>query len=194
MKSSRPLGARVLPPSQSADHCDFTLPDLRRRLLDVAESLQIFALSGKDVSELTLSSLDEASLLSWKQYLMDLKRRGLSQRVIYASLFLISRDGPSQTLRTIYSELLQLLFWGNPIEALMGELENDPLFFVSSLDRMAASLERRETAVFSYTLEFLLIHELRRTVEVLLGLGIREAGNILIPDTNNEWKIMDTRR
>lgn len=59
---------------------------------------------------------------------------------------------------------------------------------------MAASLERRETAVFSYTLEFLLIHELRRTVEVLLGLGIREAGNILIPDTNNQWKIMDTRR
>lgn len=194
VKSSRPLGARVLPPSQSADHCDFTQPDLRRRLLDVAESLQIFALSGKDVSELTLSSLDEASLLSWKQYLMDLKRRGLSQRVIYASLFLISRDAPSQTLRTIYSELLQLLFWGNPIEALMGELEHDPLFFVSSLERMAASLERRETAVFSYTLEFLLIHELRRTVEVLLGLGIREAGNILIPDTNNQWKIMDTRR
>ena len=29
---------------------------------------------------------------------------------------------------------------------------------------------------------------------LLLGLGIREAGNILIPDTNNEWKIMDTRR
>lgn len=146
------------------------------------------------MSELTLSSLDEASLLSWKQYLMDLKRRGLSQRVIYASLFLISRDAPSQTLRTIYSELLQLLFWGNPIEALMGELENDPLFFVSSLERMTASLERRETAVFSYTLEFLLIHELRRAVEVLLGLGIREAGNILIPDTNNEWKKMDTRR
>ena len=29
---------------------------------------------------------------------------------------------------------------------------------------------------------------------LLLGLGIREAGNILIPDTNNEWKKMDTRR
>lgn len=194
VKSSRPLGARVLPPSQSADHCDFTQPDLRRRLLDVAESLQIFALSGKDVSALTLTSLNETSLFSWKQYLLDLKSRGLSRRVIYASLSLISRDAPSQTLRTIYSELLRLLFWGNPIEALMRDAQKDPLFFVSGLDRMTAALERRDADGFSSTLEFLLIHELRRTVEVLLGLGIREAGNILIPDINNEWKTMNTWR
>ena len=160
----------------------------------MAESLQIFALSGKDVSALTLTSLNETSLFSWKQYLLDLKSRGLSRRVIYASLSLISRDAPSQTLRTIYSELLRLLFWGNPIEALMRDAQKDPLFFVSGLDRMTAALERRDADGFSSTLEFLLIHELRRTVEVLLGLGIREAGNILIPDINNEWKTMNTWR
>ena len=76
----------------------------------------------------------------------------------------------------------------------MRDAQKDPLFFVSGLDRMTAALERRDADGFSSTLEFLLIHELRRTVEVLLGLGIREAGNILIPDINNEWKTMNTWR
>lgn len=100
VKSSRPLGARVLTPSQSAENCDFTQPDLRRRLLELAESLQIFALSGKAVSEITLASLDDPSLCRWKQCLYDLKTRGHSERLIYTCLSLISEYAPFQTLRT----------------------------------------------------------------------------------------------
>lgn len=109
----------MLTPSQSAENCDFTQPDLRRRLLELAESLQIFALSGKAVSEITLASLDDPSLCRWKQCLYDLKTRGHSERLIYTCLSLISEYAPFQTLRTVYSELLRLLFWGNPLQEML---------------------------------------------------------------------------
>lgn len=173
VKSSRPLGARVLPSSQVAENCDFTHPDLRRRLLELAESLQIFALSGKTVSYLTLESLDEATLCQWRQYLYDLKRRGHCERVIYASLSLISAHVPLQTLRTVYSELLNLLFWGYPLERIMRTKEEADSFFIPFYDRMLASLEQKDYHSFSSALEYLLVHELSGVVNVLLDLGIK---------------------
>lgn len=185
VKSSRPLGARVLPPSQSAEHCDFAHPDLRRRFLDLAESLQIFALSGKAVSNLTLETLDDASLYQWKQYLYDLKRRGHCERVIYVSLSFISAHAPLRTLRTVYSELLRLLFWGYPLERMMRTKEEAYTFFIPYFDRMLASLEHKDYVSFSSGLELLLVHELSCIIDVLLKLGIGEAGAIRIPEVND---------
>lgn len=182
VKSARTLGARVLPPSQSAENCDFTQPDLRRRLLEVAESLQIFALSVRAVSEVTLTSLDGASLGKWKQFLLDFKERGRCERLIYASLVLISEYAPFQALRTVYSELLRLLFWGNPLQTMLGVSESGNLFFAPYFERILHSLDRRDIRCFSSTLEFLVFHELQRTVKVLTQLRIQGAENILIPD------------
>lgn len=182
VKSSRPLGARVLPPSQSAENCDFTNPDLRRRLLDLAESLQVFALSAKAVSELTLASLDDASLCQWRHYLYDLKRRGLCERVGYASLSLISAHAPYQTLCTVYSELLRLLFWGYPLERMIRTKEEADLFFTPFFDCMLTALEEKDNLSFSSALEQILLHELHCVVSTLLQLGISEAGKIQIPD------------
>ena len=185
VKSSRPLGARVLTPSQSAENCDFTQLDLRRRLLELAESLQIFALSGKAVSEITLASLDDPSLCRWKQCLYDLKTRGHSERLIYTCLSLISEYAPFQTLRTVYSELLRLLFWGNPLQEMLETQCPDSSPFFHCLERMLTCLEQRDVPCFASTLQFLLLHDLRRIVEVLEKLGIEEATNILIPDIDD---------
>ena len=185
VKSSRPLGARVLPSSQGAENCDFTNPDLRRRFLDLAESLQIFTFSGKAVSYLTLESLDDASLCQWKQYLYDLKRRGHCERVIYASISLISAYAPFQTLRTVYSELLRLLFWGYPLERILRTKEEADSFFIPFFDGMLVSLEQKDSLSFSSALERLLVHELSSVVNVLLQLGVGEVGNVRIPDIHD---------
>lgn len=185
VKSSRPLGARVLPSSLGAENCDFTHPDLRRRFLDLVESLQIFTFSGKAVSYLTLESLDEDSLCQWKQYLYDLKRRGHCERVIYASLSLITAYAPLQTLRTVYSELLRLLFWGYPLERILRTKEEADSFFIPFFDGMLVSLEQKDSLSFSSALERLLVHELSCVVDVLLQLGISEVGNIRIPDIHD---------
>lgn len=185
VKSSRPLGALVLPASQGAENCDFTHPDLRRRFLDLAESLQIFTLSGKAMSHLTLEYLDDASLYQWKQYLYDLKSRGHCERVIYASLSLISTHAPFQTLRTVYSELLRLLFWGYPLERVMRTKEEADSFFIPFFDGMLVSLEQKDILSFSSALERLLVHELSGVVDVLLQLGISEVGSIRIPDIHD---------
>lgn len=184
VKSSRPLGARVLPFSQGAENCDFTHPDLRRRLLDLAESLQIFALSGKAVSDFTLAAMDDTALCQWLQYLHELKRREHCERVIYVSLFQISVHAPCQTLRTIYSELLRLLFWGYPLERIIRTKEEADIFFTPFIEHMITSLEQKEFHSFSSDLEFLLLHELRKIVDVLPELGIHEAEKLLIPDLN----------
>ena len=182
VKSSRPLGARVLLPFQAVENCDFTHPDLRRRLLDLAESLQIFALSAKAVCALTLAALDGPALSQWMHYLHDLRTRGHCERVIYVSLSLICAYTPYGTLRAVYSELLHLLFWGYPLEGMIRTKDEADIFFAPYFERMLRSLEQQDISCFSTTLEFLLNHELSIIVDVLMQLGIREAGNILIAE------------
>ena len=58
IKSAKYIGTRVLPFDKTAENSDFTRPVLQRRLMDMAESLQILALSCQAVSQLTLSSLN----------------------------------------------------------------------------------------------------------------------------------------
>ena len=62
IKSAKYVGTVVLPFDKATENSDFTKPVLQRRLLDMVESLQIFALSCKDVSLITLNSLDSGSV------------------------------------------------------------------------------------------------------------------------------------
>ncbi len=181
VKSSRPLGARVLPPAQSADNCDFTHPVIQRRLCDMAEGLQIFALSARAVFEITLARLDAGALCRWKKRLQTLKSGGHYELVAYASLELLAEHAPCETIRTVYSVFLRLLFWGYPLRGLREKQENVNLHFIPCFDRMTDALEQGDIAVFSSAMERLLLHELRVTREELLQLGIAGADAILIP-------------
>lgn len=181
VKSSRPLGARVLSPEKAMENCDFTQPDIRRRLLDLMESLQIFALSGRAVSELTLSSLDEDTLRRWKQQLRKLKSRERCELVTYVSLEMISNYAPCHAIRTVYSELLRLLFWANPLRAMRGRPDKVNQFFLPYYERMMHALEGMDTSSFSAALETLLLYELQIMVVELKQLGIRDADPVLLP-------------
>lgn len=106
VKSSRPLGTRVIPFMQSKENCDFTQPAIRGRLLALAESSQIFALSCKEVSHLTLESLDASFMDQWKRKLYWVKEWRHYDMLNYAILDLITQSAPYRAIQTIYSQLL----------------------------------------------------------------------------------------
>lgn len=184
VKSSRPFGACVLPPAQSTENCDFTQPDIQNRLLDMVESLQLLALSCRSVAEVTLNSLHAASLQKWKQRLTAVKKMRHYELVTYVSLELISKYAPLQTIRTIYSELVRVLFWGNALRGMRDSTDATNAVFEPYFDFLIGSLNGPDTEGFSAKLEELMLYELHVTVKQLLHLGIREAGAILIPDKN----------
>ena len=188
VKSFRTRGMQVLPPEQSTEHSDLAQPDIQRRLLDVAASLQIYALSSRAVSELTLASLDDDALHLWKDRLLDLQNRQRLELLTYVSMDLLSNSAPCQTVRTIYSELLRLLFWGHPLRGMRGTPETVSRAAAPFLYQMIQALEERNFPGFSGVLEELSVHELCVTVDQLIRLGIRGAEDILLPDKSESWR------
>jgi len=182
VKSSRPFGARVLPLGQNTENCDFTQPVLQRRLLDMAQSLQILALSCREVSALTLASLDSSSLRQWRQELKANRERKRHEVLSYVTLDLIAKSAPYQAIRTVYSELLRQFFWARSLESFKGSQEAANAIYGPYFDALIESLEKRDIERFSSTLEKLIAYELRETVDYLLQLEIPGAERILVPD------------
>ena len=112
VQSVKRIGTRVLPFHETAENCDFTNPVVRKRLLDMAQSLQILTLSCKAVSEITISSLDEDGIRRSIALLATLETRNMYQPISYDVLDLLRQFAPYQAIRTIYGELLKQLFWG----------------------------------------------------------------------------------
>lgn len=88
----------------------------------------------------------------------------------YVSMGLISEHTPSQTIRTIYSELLRLLFWGHPLRGLRGTPETINRVAAPFLNRMLQALDERDVFGFSTVLEELVARELCITVNQLVQL------------------------
>ena len=188
VKSFRTRGAQVLSPEQSTQYADLTQPDIQSRLLDMAAGLQIYALSAGAVSERTLACLDADGLLLWKARLLDLRDTGRLELLTYVSLELMAGYAPSETVRTIYSELLRLLFWGHPLRGLRGSPEAINRAAAPYFQRMLGALEEQNSAGFSAVLEELLLRELRVTVGQLVQLGIPGAETILVPGEGESWR------
>lgn len=186
VKSCRPHRARILPFDQSFDHCDFTQPVLQRRLLDMVMSLQVLALSCRAVSECTLASLDGASIRQWLRELDVVKQRRHYEVLDYSILSLIAKSAPCQAIRTIYSELLRQLFWGNPFRSMKGDPETINAVYRPYFDVLMDCLKRSEFSRFSSVLEEIITHELQEIAGYLVRLKIPGAENVLIPD-GDEW-------
>lgn len=182
IKSAKYVGTQVLPFDQATENSDFTKPVLQRRLLDTAESLQIFALSCRDVSQLTLSSLDTDSVRKLCGELKAHKQGRRGETLSYFILNLIAGYAPYQAIRTVYSELLRQFFWASALQGINGSREAVNAMYDPYFDELTGALEKTDFSRFSAALEALLLHELRRTVDFLSQLGIPGAENLLIPD------------
>lgn len=190
VKSARTLGARILPLNQSTTNCDFAHPVLQRRLLDMVENLQLFALSCRDVAEITLSSLDIESVKQAQLTLSLIKKQRSYEVLAFTVLEWLAKSAPYQTIRTVYTELLQQWFWAHALRGMTGSQETANDIYGPYLDDLITSLEEPDIPRFSVGLEELLTYELRKTVNNLCQLGIPGAEKILIPD--NERQKRDT--
>ena len=90
---------------QIADNCNLANPIVRKRLLDCKQSLQLFALSCRDVASFTISSMDESSLTIWMEQLILFEQLDKLALIVPFSLKFMSQSAPYQTIRTFYSEL-----------------------------------------------------------------------------------------
>lgn len=186
VKSSRPYGMRVLPLMQGAKNCDFTNSVIRQRLLDMLESLQIFALSCRAVAELALQSLDADSIREWKRRLCALKESPHYDILPNAVLELVTDYVPSKAIQVVYTELLQQFFWGNPLRGMKGDRTATNTLLEPYLTGMITCLKNADIPGFCGRLEELLLFELRDSKARLLQLGIQEANAILIPENDDQ--------
>lgn len=182
IKSAKYVGTLVLPFDKATENSDFTNPVLHRRLVDMIESLHILALSCKDVSLLTLNTLDSASVEQLYQKLFIIKKRQRGDTLSYFILNLIAECAPCQSIRTIYSELLRQFFWAYALRGVKGYQESIITTYAPHFDALIGPIEKRDFPQFSANLEVFIIDELRRTIETLSQLGITGAENLLIPD------------
>lgn len=182
VQSVKRVGARVLPFHETSKNCDFTAPAVRKRLLDMAQSLQILTLSCKAVSELTISSLDASGIRESIELLTTMETRGMYQPITYNTLNLLRKFAPCQTIRTVYGELLQQLFWGYGLRSMLTGDKKQTDFQISCYQTFLQSLKENDSVRFSAKLEELMVHEFRLTIGKLVQLGIVEAERLLIPD------------
>ena len=181
VKSARYVGTQVLPLEKILENSDFTQPVLRRRLLDMAESMQLIALSCKEVSVLTLSSLNADSVEELCRKLKAYRQLGRDENLSFYVLDIIGKASPYQTIQTVYSELLRQFFWGYAFRGMKRSRETIRKMYGPFFDEFTDSLEKKDFLRFSVSLEALMIHDLRQTTTFLLQLGISDAENILIP-------------
>ncbi len=184
IKSAKYAGTRVLPLDRATENSDFTKPALQRRLLDMAESTQVFALSCREVSLLTLSSLDAVSAGELCGALKGHKRWRRGETLPYFILDLLARHAPYQAIRTVYSELLRQHFWGYALRGMKGSQEAINARYDPFFDKLIGALEKVDHARFAVHLEELMLHELREAVDLLSRLGIAGVDRIFVPKEN----------
>ena len=102
-KSFNGLGTQILPQEEIAENCDFTNPVLQRRLLDYAQSMQIIALSCREVSRITAAAFTPADRARVMERLKLLQRLGRQELASYAFLnssrtWLLTRQSEIYTL------------------------------------------------------------------------------------------------
>ncbi|WP_418667841.1 GntR family transcriptional regulator [Allofournierella sp.] len=181
VRSENGVGTRVLPPLQSAANSDPTDRTLQRRLLDFAKGCQILALSCRACSRATLAAMDGEAVLKWLARFEEVEREGVYENLLYTCYAFIAAYAPYRAIRTIYAQLLRMLFWGFPLRDLHGGRKAVNAHFAPYLGSLKACLRCADGETFAQTLEELQITETRCVVKYLAELGLEEAGAILLP-------------
>ncbi|MDC7288883.1 GntR family transcriptional regulator [Blautia schinkii] len=179
-KSIKRIGTRVLPSQEIAKNCDFTNSGVRKRLLDMAESLQFLTLSCRDIAESTIQAITDDDLQTCRKRLAALKNQQRYQMIGFTALDLLKCFAPYQAIRTLYKELLQLLFWGYSLKDMCKADENRIAYYLSCFEEFDRFLSQKDVVRFSSKLEELISREFRFTIKIMISLGIHEAEKLLV--------------
>lgn len=179
-RSVKRIGTRVLPLPETVENCDFTKPVVRKRLLDMAQSLQLLTLSCRDIAENTIRGLDGDELLMYRKRLSSLKDRQRPDLICYTALDFLADSAPYQAIRTIYRELLQILFWGYPLRNIWKNDGTRNSYYLSCLEEFDHFLAEQDAVGFSGKLEELMVREFHFTIQFMISQGIHEAEKLLV--------------
>ena len=179
-RSVKRIGTRVLPLPETARNCDFTNPMVRKRLLDMAQSLQFLTLSCRDIAEDTIRVLDGDGLQMYRNRLSSLKDRQCHELISYTALDLLADSAPYQAVRMVYRELLQTLFWGYSLRNIWKNDTSRLTYYLSCFEEFDRFLAEKDAVRFSGKLEELMVHEFHFTIQTLISLGIHEAAGLLV--------------
>lgn len=180
-KSVNGIGTKVLNAENSAKNCDFFDSVIQKRLLDFVQSLHILVLTCHSAAEITFSSLSAADIQQIAHSVSDVKRINRHELIVFILLQLLSRFSPVQAVREVYSQLLQILFWGFPLRGIHGTREAVNAFYLPYIDAFAGYLERSDSAGASALLEDLILHKFKFAAGLLDELGIHNSSCFEIP-------------
>lgn len=179
-RSIKRIGTRVLPLPETAWDCDFANPVVRKRLLDMAQSLQFLTLSCRDIAEDTIRVLDVDGLQMYRKRLASLKDRQRHELIGYTALDFLADSAPYQAVRMVYRELLQTLFWGYSLRNIWKNDASRISYYLSCYEEFDRFLADKDDSRFSGKLEEFMVHEFHYTIQALISLGIHEAGKLLV--------------
>lgn len=171
------VGTYILPLKDITAHCDFNSPAVRNRLLDFVQSLQMLALSCKQVTEITFSPSNGNAIQQCIERLTMLRNRQRCELTAYSILELITHLAPFSAVRTVYTALFHQLIWGYPIRNKRADQEHLNKYHLPHLIFFLDCLGQADIESFAKGLENLLHSELDFTVDELVKLGITEAAN-----------------
>lgn len=179
-KSIKRIGTKVLPSHEIVKNCDFTNSVVRKRLLDMAQSLQFLTLSCRDIAEDTIRVLGEEELQTCRNRLAALKEKQRYELIGYTALDLLKCLSPYHAVRTVYKDLLQMLFWGYSLKDIWKNDENRIHYYLSCFEELDRLLAEKDAVRFSEKLEELIVREFHFTIRVMISQGIHEAEKLLV--------------
>jgi len=92
----------------------------------------------------------------------------------------LTGSAPYQAVRTIYKELLQMLFWGYSLRNIWKNEASRITCYLPFFEEFDRSLAEKDAICFSGKLEELMVQEFHFTIQTLVSLGIHEAGKLLV--------------
>lgn len=181
------VGTKVLPLQESLESCNFSDPVVRRRLIIFEQSLQLFALSCRLSLKTAESSLvSETVRKSWKEEVQRIKQIQRYDMIVFRCLELIARYSSFHTVRTVYSEAVQQLFWGYPLQNIHGSPGAAKVFYLPYINDFERYMDTGDIEQFAARLEELLYLEVKITGAFLLEKKICKASDLFIPDMESD--------
>lgn len=181
VRSINGVGTMVLPLQQNTANSDLADPQLQKRLLEFAQGCQFLAFSCRACVQATLAGMEPASVAKWIERFEAVERGGVYENLLYTCYAFVAAFAPYRAVRTVYAQLLRMLFWGLPLRELHGGREAANAYFSPYLHTFKGCLHRSDWETFAETLEELQTAETRFIVEYLAERGLEEASAIRIP-------------
>lgn len=173
IKTINGIGTQILSLDQVCENCNLSNPTVKKRLLDYKQSLQLFALSCRNVATVTIAALDAATKAQWIEALYGCIQMGKSDLIPTVSLKLIAVAAPFQTIKTVYTELYKQLFWGVPFRGMKGTQQTIHTNYLPHSRFLVNALEQGDAAAFAAKLEKIFSHEVGAVTEQLAAHGIQ---------------------